>query len=240
MVADPAVARDRYAELERYEARPRVRVWLLSAHRSRSVARHPWLLPSSATWSSERCSRWRGSATLAEGHRYRSGDDWSRLAPCVRPLTGIGWRPAPLVRPGVPEPLAPVRVVIHDRASLASPDSPLPVIMVHGLAVSHGYLMPLATKLAGYRPVHVIGLPGFGLSDTPAGCWTSPSMPTAWPRGWTWPRYHPWWWLGAPSAAKSRSIWRCAMPTGPTGWSWSIRRPWTHRREPPPGRSSGG
>jgi pimeloyl-ACP methyl ester carboxylesterase len=58
-------------------------------------------------------------------------------------------------------------VVIHDRASLASPDSPLPVVMVHGLAVSHRYLMPLAAKLAGYHPVHVIDLPGFGLSDDP-------------------------------------------------------------------------
>jgi pimeloyl-ACP methyl ester carboxylesterase len=39
--------------------------------------------------------------------------------------------------------------------------------MVHGLAVSHRYLMPLAAKLAGYHPVHVIDLPGFGLSDDP-------------------------------------------------------------------------
>jgi pimeloyl-ACP methyl ester carboxylesterase len=39
--------------------------------------------------------------------------------------------------------------------------------MVHGLAVSHRYLMPLAAKLAGRHPVHVIDLPGFGLSGDP-------------------------------------------------------------------------
>ena len=39
--------------------------------------------------------------------------------------------------------------------------------MVHGLAVSHRYLMPLAAKLAGDLAVHVIDLPGFGLSSDP-------------------------------------------------------------------------
>jgi pimeloyl-ACP methyl ester carboxylesterase len=58
-------------------------------------------------------------------------------------------------------------VEIHDRASLAVPDSPLPVVLVHGLAVSHRYLMPLAAKLAGHHPVHVVDLPGFGLSGRP-------------------------------------------------------------------------
>ena len=58
-------------------------------------------------------------------------------------------------------------VDIHDRASLATPDSPLPVVMVHGLAVSHRYLMPLAAKLSGHHHVHVVDLPGFGLSGEP-------------------------------------------------------------------------
>jgi pimeloyl-ACP methyl ester carboxylesterase len=58
-------------------------------------------------------------------------------------------------------------VDIHDRASLASPNAAPPLVMVHGLAVSHRYLMPLAAKLAGDLAVHVIDLPGFGLSSDP-------------------------------------------------------------------------
>jgi pimeloyl-ACP methyl ester carboxylesterase len=58
-------------------------------------------------------------------------------------------------------------VDIHDRASLDSPDATPPLVLVHGLAVSHRYLMPLAAKLAGHHPVHVIDLPGFGLSGDP-------------------------------------------------------------------------
>ena len=38
---------------------------------------------------------------------------------------------------------------------MAAPRSPAPtLVMVHGLAVSHRYLMPLAAKLAGHHPVH--------------------------------------------------------------------------------------
>ena len=55
----------------------------------------------------------------------------------------------------------------HDRASLASPNATPPLVLVHGLAVSHRYLMPLAARLAGHHPVHVIDLPGFGLSGDP-------------------------------------------------------------------------
>jgi pimeloyl-ACP methyl ester carboxylesterase len=40
-------------------------------------------------------------------------------------------------------------------------------MLVHGLAVSHRYLMPLAAKLADHHPVHVVDLPGFGLSGDP-------------------------------------------------------------------------
>lgn len=38
---------------------------------------------------------------------------------------------------------------------------------MHGLAVSHRYLMPLAARLAGHHPVHVVDLPGFGISGEP-------------------------------------------------------------------------
>ena len=43
----------------------------------------------------------------------------------------------------------------------------MPVVLLHGLAVSHRYLMPLAARLAGHHPVHVVDLPGFGLSGDP-------------------------------------------------------------------------
>ncbi len=41
------------------------------------------------------------------------------------------------------------------------------MVLVHGLAVSHRYLMPLAARLAGRHPVHVVDLPGFGYSGDP-------------------------------------------------------------------------
>jgi pimeloyl-ACP methyl ester carboxylesterase len=58
-------------------------------------------------------------------------------------------------------------VATHARCSLASPSGALPLVLVHGLAVSHRYLMPLAAELAGHHPVHVVDLPGFGLSGDP-------------------------------------------------------------------------
>jgi pimeloyl-ACP methyl ester carboxylesterase len=58
-------------------------------------------------------------------------------------------------------------VPTHDRRSLARPDHATPVVLLHGLAVSHRYLMPLAVGLAGHHPVHVLDLPGFGLSGDP-------------------------------------------------------------------------
>ena len=58
-------------------------------------------------------------------------------------------------------------VAIHDRSSLAPPARSLPVVLLHGLAVSHRYMMPLAGRLAGRHPVHVVDLPGFGLSGAP-------------------------------------------------------------------------
>jgi pimeloyl-ACP methyl ester carboxylesterase len=58
-------------------------------------------------------------------------------------------------------------VATHDRCSLGSPDGTLPLVLLHGLAVSHRYMMPLAARLAGHHPVHVVDLPGFGLSSEP-------------------------------------------------------------------------
>ena len=41
------------------------------------------------------------------------------------------------------------------------------VVLVHGLAVSHRYLMPTARLLAAHHNVYVVDLPGFGLSGDP-------------------------------------------------------------------------
>ncbi|MDI6099514.1 alpha/beta fold hydrolase [Actinoplanes sp. NEAU-A12] len=53
----------------------------------------------------------------------------------------------------------------HDRHDCRA--GGLPVVLVHGLAVSHRYLMPTARALAGRHPVLVPDLPGFGHSDKP-------------------------------------------------------------------------
>jgi pimeloyl-ACP methyl ester carboxylesterase len=55
---------------------------------------------------------------------------------------------------------------LHERVHAAGPG--LPAVLVHGLAVSHRYLMPTARALAARRPVVVPDLPGFGLSDKPS------------------------------------------------------------------------
>jgi len=55
---------------------------------------------------------------------------------------------------------------MHCRASRTDPPGP-PVVLVHGMAVSHRYLMPLAALLADHHPVRVVDLPGFGLSEDP-------------------------------------------------------------------------
>ncbi|MFD6637171.1 alpha/beta fold hydrolase [Micromonospora chalcea] len=52
------------------------------------------------------------------------------------------------------------------RATGPDPDAP-PVVLVHGLAVSHRYLTPLAVALASRLPVYVPDLPGFGLTGRP-------------------------------------------------------------------------
>jgi pimeloyl-ACP methyl ester carboxylesterase len=43
----------------------------------------------------------------------------------------------------------------------------MPVVLVHGLAVSHRYLVPTALVLARRHPVYLPDLPGFGLTDRP-------------------------------------------------------------------------
>ncbi|MFY1620244.1 alpha/beta fold hydrolase [Micromonospora sp. WMMD736] len=55
----------------------------------------------------------------------------------------------------------------HTRRSGGPDAGATPVVLVHGLAVSHRYLTPLAVALAGTHPVYVPDLPGFGLSDHP-------------------------------------------------------------------------
>jgi pimeloyl-ACP methyl ester carboxylesterase len=58
-------------------------------------------------------------------------------------------------------------VRLHDRASREPPPATFPVVLLHGLAVSHRYLMPLAVYLAARYPVRAVDLPGFGLSGKP-------------------------------------------------------------------------
>ncbi|WP_229069692.1 alpha/beta fold hydrolase [Actinoplanes sp. DH11] len=57
----------------------------------------------------------------------------------------------------------------HDRHRCAA--AGVPVVLVHGLAVSHRYLLPTARALAPHHPVLVPDLPGFGLSDKPGTAW---------------------------------------------------------------------
>lgn len=72
---------------------------------------------------------------------------------------------------------------LHDRASLTVRPGALPVVLVHGLAVSHRYLMPLAGQLAPRYPVRVVDLPGFGLSDDPGRVLDLPEL-TDWFAEW--------------------------------------------------------
>jgi pimeloyl-ACP methyl ester carboxylesterase len=57
-------------------------------------------------------------------------------------------------------------VRVHERCR-DRPAGGLPVVLVHGLAVSHRYLMPTADALSARHPVVVPDLAGFGLSDKP-------------------------------------------------------------------------
>ncbi|SBT37129.1 alpha/beta fold hydrolase [Micromonospora auratinigra] len=55
----------------------------------------------------------------------------------------------------------------HTRRSAGPGVGEPAVVLVHGLAVSHRYLTPLAVALADTHPVYVPDLPGFGLSERP-------------------------------------------------------------------------
>jgi pimeloyl-ACP methyl ester carboxylesterase len=56
---------------------------------------------------------------------------------------------------------------MHARVPTGSARGGPPVVLVHGLAVSHRYLMPTAVLLARSCDVRVVDLPGFGLSGNP-------------------------------------------------------------------------
>ena len=58
-------------------------------------------------------------------------------------------------------------VEMHARVSASPGGHGWPIVLVHGLAVSHRYLMPTAVLLARHRLVGVPDLPGFGLSGEP-------------------------------------------------------------------------
>lgn len=57
---------------------------------------------------------------------------------------------------------------IRTHYRVGGPSTGIPVLLLHGLAVSHRYLMPTARALAKTHPVYVPDLPGFGLSGKPS------------------------------------------------------------------------
>ncbi|MEU7848406.1 alpha/beta fold hydrolase [Micromonospora parva] len=59
----------------------------------------------------------------------------------------------------------------HTRRSADPVNGAPPVVLVHGLAVSHRYLTPLAVALSDTHQVYVPDLPGFGLSEHPRGAY---------------------------------------------------------------------
>lgn len=68
-------------------------------------------------------------------------------------------------------------VSMHARLS----ETPVPedtptVVLVHGLSVSSGYMVPTALRLAPYYHVYVPDLPGFGKSAKPAHILTVPEL----------------------------------------------------------------
>jgi pimeloyl-ACP methyl ester carboxylesterase len=73
---------------------------------------------------------------------------------------------APRARAGFTSQWTPVRGVrTHYRAATGATGTP--VVLLHGLAVSHRYLMPTALALEPHHPVYVPDLPGFGLTGNP-------------------------------------------------------------------------
>ena len=58
-------------------------------------------------------------------------------------------------------------VRLHHRTSTDRSAGTVAVVFVHGLAVSHRYMLPTARRLAPHHPVHLPDLAGFGLSAEP-------------------------------------------------------------------------
>ena len=84
------------------------------------------------------------------------------MSPAQRQLTHAAPRPAQ----GFASRRVPVAGIrLHIRSRTGRPAG-RPWVLLHGLAVSHRYLMPTAAALPA-GPVHVPDLPGFGLSDKP-------------------------------------------------------------------------
>lgn len=65
-------------------------------------------------------------------------------------------------------PVRGLRLHAHASTVAPAPDAPT-VVLVHGVAVSSRYLLPLAERLAPRARVYVPDLPGYGLSDRPPG-----------------------------------------------------------------------
>jgi pimeloyl-ACP methyl ester carboxylesterase len=83
--------------------------------------------------------------------------DEFRLA-LAAPAPAAGWESRWVPVAGVPT---------HYRVHVGALPPGVPVVLLHGLAVSHRYLMPTAHALADRHPVFVPDLPGFGLSGKP-------------------------------------------------------------------------
>src|SRR5689334_15898249 len=58
---------------------------------------------------------------------------------------------------------------MHARISVdVVPAQKLPIVLVHGLSVSSGYMVPTAVHLAPYYRVYAPDLPGYGKSTKPS------------------------------------------------------------------------
>lgn len=71
-------------------------------------------------------------------------------------------------------------IKMHSRLSIESVPVTAPaVVLVHGLSVSSGYMVPTAIQLAPYYHVYVPDFPGFGKSAKPAHILTVPELADA-------------------------------------------------------------
>ena len=69
---------------------------------------------------------------------------------------------------------------MHARRSENSlPPTASTVVLVHGLSVSSGYMVPTAVRLAQYHHVYLPDLPGFGKSAKPSHILTIPELADA-------------------------------------------------------------